>query len=120
MAIPAWRASAEDKEDNARVVSSLRVRYSVRVTVFSVGRGRSSRGQRGQRGKKTLTLRQRILARDAAREIAQVADGSTTAPTYSRPPTLPARFAVWGEPSEDEGWYEVPARRAAPRQMRTG
>ena len=92
--------------------------YSVRV--FSVGRGQRGRGQRGQRGKNTLTLRQRILARDAAREIAQVADGSTTAPTYSRPPTLPARFAVWGEPSEDEGWYEVPARRAAPRQMRTG
>ena len=66
-----------------------------------------------------MTLRQGILAREAAREIARVAHVPTKAATDSRPPALPARFAVWGEPSEDEGWHEVPARRAAPRQTWT-
>ena len=55
----------EDKEGNARAVSECL--------------------------ENTLTLRQRILPRDAAREVARVADVPTTAPTDSEsPPALPA------------------------------
>ena len=108
----AERASAEDNEGNARVVYAR-----VAVSECSVsaedkesddkedkeGNARSvSECSKSECSKNTLTLQERILARDAAREIARVADVPITAPTYSRPPALAARFAVWREPSEDE------------------
>ena len=62
MAPPAERASVEGKEGNSRVFPPP---------------------------KSTLTLRQRILARDAILDIARVADEPAMTPTDSRPPALP-------------------------------
>ena len=81
-ATPGERASAEDKVGNARVVYTR-----VTVSVCSVSaEDKEAEDKEENEGsaravsecspKKTLILRQRILARDAAREIARVADGS--------------------------------------------
>ena len=69
----------------------------------------SVEGNEGNAPKSTDPLLQRILACDTADALAMTK-------TDSLPIALPAGFTVWGEPSQEEGWYEGTAKKGTAKK----